>query len=279
MNYRRKRSKSRTFLFSWIVLLFVAVVSGGGYYICNLESILEADFAQAERLQEEGKYENAARVFETLYKRHPDFYLAEHALFQTAEILNLYLKNHHKALLAYLLVEKDYPDSPHAVKALLQVADIYKNKLRDYPRAIVSYQKILDSGVLDGDRVQYEVADSYFRLNNFEQARIEFESLLKNYPDSRLIAEVQYRVAVSTSLEGDLKKATEVFRLVRSQWPDSAYAVEACFGLAGVLEEREKLTEALKELQGLKGNYPSPEVLEKRINQVKERIKKKKKAI
>jgi len=262
-----------------IVLLLGAVGAGGGYYLYNFETILEGDFARAEQLQEQGNYQEAARMFEKLYQRHPDFYLAERALFQAGEIRNLYLKTYHEALMAYLLVEKDYPDSPLAKKALQQVAEIYKNQLRDYSRAIVAYQKLLDNGVEDGDQVQYEVADNYFRLNNFEQARIEFDSLLKNYPDSSLAAEAQYRVAVATSLEGDLKKAAEAFRLVSEKWPDSPYAVEARFGLAGVLEEREELKAALEVLQGLRGVYPSSEVLEKRITQVEERIKKKQKAI
>lgn len=279
MRHRRKRSKSRRWLIFGIALLFGAIISGGVYYQYNLEAILEGDFAKAEMLQEQGIYEEADRIFEKLYQNHPDFYLAERALFQTGEIRNLYLKKYHEALLAYLMVEKDYPESPLAKKALQQVADIYKNRLRDYPRAIVAYQKLLDNGVDDGDQVQYEVADSYFRLNNFEQARIEFESLLKNYPDSSRNAEAQYRVAVATSLEGDLKRAAEAYTMVGEKWPDSSYAVEARFGLAGVLEEREELKAALEVLQGLRGVYPSAEVLEKRINQVEERISKKKKAI
>ncbi len=279
MRHRRKRSKTRRWLISSIALLFVAIITGGVYYQYNLEAILEGDFAKAEQLLEQGRYAEADRIFDKLYQHHPDFYLSERALFQTGEIRNLYLKKYHEALLAYLLVEKDYSESPLAKKALQQVAEIYKNRLRDYPRAIVAYQKLLDNGVEDGAQVQYEVADSYFRLNNFEQARIEFESLLKNYPDSSRTAEAQYRVAVATSLEGDLKKAAEAYRLVGENWPNSSYAIEARFGQAGVLEESEELKAALEVLQGLRGVYPSPEVLEKRITQIKERISKKKKAI
>ena len=88
------------------------------------------------------------------------------------------------------------------------------------------------------------MADCYFRLNNFEQARIEFESLLKNYPDSALIAEVQYRIAMTYALEGKLPEAAAAYRLVMERWPDSPYALEASFGLATVLEEQEKLLEA-----------------------------------
>jgi len=176
-------------------------------------------------------------------------------------------------------VEKDYPGTELARRAQRQVAEIYKNRLRDFPRAIVAYQKLLDSGAVGGDRIQYEIADTYFRLENFEQARIEFESLLKNYPESPLLPEVQYRIAVTWSLEGRLKEAAKAFRLVPERWPSSAYAIEARFGLATTLEEGEELREALKELVALRGNYPNAEALEKKIAQVEERIRKKKKAI
>jgi TolA-binding protein len=159
------------------------------------------------------------------------------------------------------------------------VAEIYKNRLRDYPRAIVAFQKLLDSGAEDGDRIQYEVADTYFRLENYEQARIEFESLLKNYPGSPLLPEVAYRIAVTWSLEGQPKEAESAFRRVVERWPESTYALEAQFGLATSLEEREELREALALLEALKKNYPNTEAVKKKIEQVQERMRKKKKAI
>ncbi|MEJ2202232.1 MAG: tetratricopeptide repeat protein, partial [Desulfuromonadaceae bacterium] len=267
MSHRRKRFKSSKSLVFACFLLFALLVAGGVYYWSNLELILKGDYARAEDLQEEGEYEKALHIFENLGKRHPNFELADKALFNTGEILNFDLQRYHEAILAYLTVEKNYPDSPMVVRALQRVAAIYKNRLRDYPRAIISFQKILDQGVVQGDRMQYEVADCYFRLNNFEQARIEFESLLKSYPETAFSAEVQYRVAVSSSLEGDLGKALSAFKLVIEKWPESPYALEARFGLAGVLEEREELTAALAELKRLKKIYPNPEVLEKRISQ------------
>ena len=97
--------------------------------------------------------------------------------------------------------------------------------------------------------MQYEVADCYFRMNHFDQARIEFDSLLKNYPQSALIAEVQYRIAVTYALEGKLPEAAGAYRLVVERWAESPYALEASFGLATVLEEQEKLLEALKILE------------------------------
>jgi len=276
---RRRNSKKHRLFVRGLLVALILLFGGLIYYVTHLDELLSEDYAQAEALLEQGEYATAAKGFRRLYERHPSFYLAPQAIFQSGEILNLYLKSYQESLLAYLLVEKDYPGTELARRAQRQVAEIYKNRLRDYPRAIVAYQKLLDSGADGGDRIQYEVADAYFRLENFEQARIEFESLLKNYPDSSLLPEVQYRIAVTWSLEGRLKEAEKAFRLVSERWPDSGYAVEARFGLATTLEEQEELRESLKVLEALRGSYSNAEALEKKIVQVQERIRKKKKAI
>jgi TolA-binding protein len=276
---RRKASKSYRWMVRGSLAALVLVIVGLAYYIARLDKMLEEQFVRAEMMLERGEYQGAVETFAHLHQRHPSFHLAPQALFQSGEILNLYLGRYQEALLAYLLVEKDFPQSELARKAQLQVADIYKNRLRDYARAIVAYQKLLDQGASEGDRLQYEVADAYFRLSNFEQARIEFETLVKNYQDSQLLPEAAYRLAVSASLEGSLAEAERAFRVVASQWPDSPFALEARFGLAAVLEEREELLAALEILEALEGHYPNSDILVRKTAQVQERIQKKKKAI
>ena len=277
---RRKRNSKR---YRWtvrgIALLLIVCLGGSAYYLSQRERWIEEDFHQADQLVEAGKYQKALAAYQDLQKRYPDFHLSPRALFQSGEVLNLYLKSYPKALLAYLMVIKDYPDSEFADTAQLQVAEIYKNRMGDYGRAIVAYQKLLDNGYEHGDRLQYEIADTYFHQNNFEQARIEFESLTKNYPDSSLIPEVEYRIAVIYSLEGETVKAEEAFQGVIERYEQTPYALEARFGLATLLEEREELLASLKILEALEGKYPNPEALAKKTEQVRERIKKKKKAI
>lgn len=276
---RRRNSKKFKLLIFGSLLALILLFAGLIFYVSNLDQILEEDYAKAEVLVEQGDYEAAEKIFRTIYERHPNFHLSPQALYQAGEVLNLYMKSYHEALLAYLLVEKDFPNSELARKAQMQVAEIYKYRLRDFSRAIVAYQKLVDAGIPNGDRLLYEIADAYFRLENFEQARIEFETLGKTYTTSELLPEVGYRIAVSWSLEGNLQEAEKAFRRVSQQWPDTPYALEARFGLAGVLEEEEQLREALQVLQELAGHYPNAEALAKKTEQVEERIRKKKKAI
>jgi TolA-binding protein len=226
-----------------------------------------------------GDYEDAIVEYRDIYEDYPDFVLAPNALFRAGEVQNLFLKRFHDALLLFHNLERSYPDSPFVSEALRQEAGIYKNRLRDYGRAAALYQKLLDLGMEPADRFQYELSDCYFRLNNFEQARIEFENLLKSWPESSLITEVEYRIGMSYALDGKLKEAEKAFRAILKDKPDDPFAVETKFSLASVLEDQERLRESLKVLRELEGNYPAPEALQRKIEKIEDRIKKKKRAV
>lgn len=273
-----KAPKTRLWIFLSLALV-VLVAAGGFWYQNNLQSRLEETFQKGLVLRQEGKYLDAVNLFDKLHDEHPSFVRVPQALFQTAEIEDLYLGRYSDALLTYLLLERDYPDAPEVLPARKQVAFLYKYRLNDCSQAIAVYQDVLDHSGREKDQMQYEVADCYFRLNNFQQARIEFDSLLKNYPYSTLFAEVQYRIAMTYALEGKLPEAAGAYRLVMERWSESPYALEASFGLATVLEEQEELVESLKILEGLAGIYPKQDILERKTAQVRERIEKKKKAI
>jgi TolA-binding protein len=266
----------------WVFLglIFILLIAAGGFwYYTNLQTRLEETFQEGLTLRQAGNYVEAVELFERLHSDYPDFERVPQALFQAAEIQDLYLGHYSDALLTYLLLERDFPEAAEVGPARKQVAVLYKYRLNDCDQAIAVYQKILDQSDPENDQQQYEVADCYFRLNNFDQARIEFGSLLNNSPESALVAEVQYRIAMTYALEGKLPEAAGAYRLVMERWTESPYALEASFGLATVLEEQEELLEALKILEDLAGVYPKQDILERKTAQVRERIEKKKKAI
>jgi TolA-binding protein len=277
---KRQGKASKKRLWVALSLALVLVASAGGFLYHQGQKARTGDaFQEGLALRDVGKYQAATEVFLRLHHDHPTYSRSAEALYQAAEIQALYLGQYSDAVLNYLLLERDYPGAAEVEQARRQVASLYKYRLNDCGQAIAVYQKVLDEPASDRDQLQYEIADCYFRLNNFEQARIEFESLQKSFPDSSLLAEVEYRIAVTYALEGKLPEAAGAYRLVMERWQGSPYAIEAGFGLATVLEEQEKLVEALKILEGLAGIYPKQDILERKIAQVRERIEKKKKAI
>lgn len=266
----------------WTVLalsLILVLACTAFWFHQTRQARFEEMFQEGLLLREAGKYEQSVDQFMKLYLEQPSFQRIPQTLYQAAEMQNLYLAQYSEALLNFLLIERDFPDAEEVVPARKQAAALYKYRLNDCSQAIVVYQKILDQSGFEDAQLQYEVADCYFRLNNFDQARIEFESLLKNYPQSNLIAEVQYRIAMTYTLESKLPEAAGAYRLVMERWPESPYALEAGLGLATVLEEQEELKAALKVLDGLAEKFPNQEILRQKRAQVSERMEKKKKAI
>ena len=275
-----KRSRQKSFF--WRrglpgILLVLALFFGGLLYTTTrLESSLEADFSKAGMAVGAKDYQQALDYYEGIYRRNPTFHLAGQALYQSAEIKNLYQKRYPEALLDYLSLQQKYPEEYALVRnAQLRIAEIYKNRQRDYLHAAAEYRKALDLGVENPDRIQYEIADSYFRQEAYNQAVEAFAELRRNYPRSPLLAEAGYRVATVYSLLGESEAAIESFREVMGRWPTSPYAIEARFGLAAVLEERDNLAEALSLLHSLQGEYSNADALARKIEMLELRMKKK----
>lgn len=278
---KTSRKTNRRFFFRLIGGLLLLSLSTGGFLFYNgyFEDALEKQYQRATALLDEGEYRRAISRLRGIHEHHPESSRAPQALYLAGEVLFLHLDENQEALLNFLLIERDYPDSDWCQAARRRVAEIYKDHLRDYERALVAYQKLLDAGASQPDRVQYDIADCYFRLNNFEQARIEFENLLKNHPDSALLPEVLYRIGAAFFLEGKLHDAELVLTRAQQDHQDSPFAGEATFMLAQVHEERGELKAALKLLQDLEQHYPDKPALTRRLENIRQRIKKKRRAI
>jgi TolA-binding protein len=273
---RRKNSRFYRLLVPATLLLLILLFGGLIWYVSGFDQRLEQNLHRAEELVAAKSYDQAVTVLTELHQDYSSHALGREALFKAAEVRSLYQQQYAEAILAFLAVEERYPNSDLGLQAQRQVADIYKTKLRDYPRAVETFQRLLERKVADSDRIQHEIADAYFRMNDFKQALLEYETLRNSYPDSPLQAEVRYRMGITLSLEGKGKEAEVMFREVIGLWPQSPFALESKFSLATVLEERDELAAAMKELQELKGSYPNTDLLERRLSQLRERLADKK---
>lgn len=233
---------------------------------------------KAEGLESQGDLDTAQQLYQKLYQEFPESPLAPEGLLRSGRIWQLDKRQEQRALLSYLQLEHDFPEAKQVQTAREEAARIVKYSLRDFSRSIEFYQRLLDSGLGAGDQYLYEIADSYYRLDNYAQARIELETLLDQYPQSRLLPDALYRRGGLQLLENHLEKAREDWQRLIQEFPDSVYTPQARFNLAKLLEEEDRLREALEQYQ-LLTDYPRPALLEEKIKHLKERIAAKKKAI
>ncbi len=275
----QQRAKSKKPRCCWLILSLVllAVVAWPVYQRYRL-TVPQQLYNQGEKLESLGQIAAAQKVYQQLYQQYPQAEIAPAALLRSGSIWQHDRRQDQQALRNYLQLEHDYPDNPLVQTAREEAARIVKYSLRDYSRAIEFYQHLLDSTTARQDHYRYEIADCYFRLDNYVQARIELEILQQRYPQTELLPELLYRKGGLLLLEKRHDDARRDWQQLIDQFPDSPYRVQARFNLAKLLEEDDRLEEALKQYQQLT-DLPQPLILEEKIEHLKQRIKKKKKVI
>lgn len=232
----------------------------------------------AIELESIGKIDEAEQLYRRLAQQYSGREEAAASLYRIAKLQQYDRRDVRKALIIYLQLEKKYPQSELLLPAREESARIIKFSLRDYSQAISFYQHLLEEGKGSSDHYLYEIADCYFRLENYQQARIELETLISDFPASPLIADALYRKGGLLVLENRIEEARSNWEQLIENYPQSSYRPQAEFNLAKLLEEDDRLIEALEKYQQLE-DFPRPTMLEEKIKHIQKRIAAKKKAI
>jgi len=270
----QKVTKSRNSLLKYgIIVLVLLLAAAFGYPKWQDYRAGEAQrlLTRGIKLESLGRAPEALDKYQQIISQYPQDAIAPEALYRVARLWHFDLRDPQQALLTYLRLERDYPDNSYIQQAREDAARIVKIDLGDDMQAIGYYQRLLDSEQGKPDQYLYEVADSYFRLQNYPQARIELENLLSTYPDSPLIPEVLHRKATILILENRPEEANQDWQRLADDFPDSGYAGRARFNMAVLLEEKGELEAALEAYRSLK-DYPRPLLLEQKIDHVTRRI-------
>ena len=275
--FREKKSNKKR----WALLFLLALVIAGGLFPSYRQWQLSSPqrlLARGIKQESLGQIGAAEQTYREIYQRFSTAQEAAEALLRIGRLWQYDHLDEQKALLSYLQLEHDYPESHLVLPAREEAAQIVKYSQRDYSRAIGFYQSLLDLNTGEPDRYLYEIADCYFRLENYPQARIELETLLESYPDSALAPDALYRKGGILMLENRADAARQEWQKLIEAYPDSSYRPQAEFNLARLLEEEGHLARALEQYRQLK-NFPRPSLLQEKIEHLEQRIEDKKKAL
>ncbi len=263
---------------SWIAIgafLILVLITFGA---CSQDP-LSNDFERADKLSERGHYEEAAEMFRGIATVNPHSEWAPKALFRSGTINYLYLKHYDDAVEDFAYLIYYYPKNDLAFDAEVDIIDIYMNKLSNYSQAIVELRKLIEAYPSHKhiDEFQYKLAQCFYYMRDFDQARLEYLILLDSYPRTDLRPQVYYDIASAYFVEGGgkLDKAIEYYSKLIDEYPDSKLVMEARFYSAAALEEKGELDEALKAYEELLPIYPNPRMVALRIEGVKNIIEKK----
>lgn len=254
-----------------LLVLFLGLAAGG----CEDSSMPRTLSHKAKALWEQGNYRDAARNFVSLSELYPNHPLAEDSLFWAASIYAEYLDDRTLAARYYQQLLGQFPQGEYAVQARESLAAVYEEDKSTRIRAIQLYRQLLTEPSTRERHHDYQFRLGLLNLKRGEldQARYEFRTLLKAYPDSPHIPETHYLVGYSYYLEERYPLALAIFDQLARRFPNMIYAQQARFFMADTLEEQGQVRDALRVFESLEGRYHNEEILATRIQSLKSRLR------
>ncbi len=231
-------------------------------------------FFRAEELLSHGRYQQALEHYTVFVDTYPESEFAPKSQYMIGYILSHHLSRPEEAMDAYAMVVSLYPESYYTVKAREDMARLYSLRA-DHRAAITQYDWLMEKGIEDKKpRYRYNMALEYIKMNEFKQARVELEELLKEDIPPTMVPQLLYQIANTYQLEGNLQEAINVYDRIIKGYGDHPVYIEARLGKASVLEKQGSLKEALGLLTELEREYPDSDTVKIRINSTRKRLKK-----
>lgn len=260
---KRRRKDAAIF---WILLVWMVGLSGCGDSPTKLVH-------QAEQKFDAGDYLGALALYEQVAENFPKNQMADDALYWMGIIHHLYLKDDVKGLEAFQRLSKDYPASPFAIDSQRYIASILE-RLHKTRQAIEAYEHLreISADPKVAQESHYKIGELYFEAGDLDQARNEWDALLKKYPDGVLTDKVLYGIASTHFIQGRCGEALNFLDRLIQNYPQSELSTDARFRAASCLEEEGRIQEALSRFKEVADYYPNRRVVEMKIKALSEQL-------
>lgn len=254
-------------------MLRIALISLFLLTYIGCTSSLEDELERAHSLRESKDYIQALDVYDKIIKQKPNSKIAAEAAIQAARISKEEKQDYTKAIKYYEYVILFSKNARARKMAQINIADLYFDKLKDFHKSIEAYNKLLQTAKNDTERVKYRLslAHSNFSLNNFYQAIIEVDNLLKMNLDQKTLYEVLVFKGNILLTTKKIEDAISIYKQVIEEFPERSRKDNITMNLALCYEELNDFDEAIRILEELKKDYPMPDFIEITIKKLKKR--------
>ena len=203
-------------------------------------------YQAASTQYKKGDYQKAIADLEVWLKKYPQskllpeaFYLMGTAYFSLAD--------YGRSREIFTKFAEGFKDSRLRAQALYMLGLSLIN-LGETNEALNVFRGILKTDSLDAElsqRVEYEIADCYFKLGQEGQAAEKFKILRSKYPNSKLTANVMWWLGQYYYRNKDLNLARRYFSALTQDYPDSQLAAQAFYALGLTFSDEDKFEPAI----------------------------------
>lgn len=247
-----------------LLLLFVSA--------CNANSP-ENKFLLAEKLLEDKKYDAAISEFQVIVEKSPYSPIGIESQLKIAQIQHLYLGRSEEAINAYRELLKRVKDENQKREIEKVLADLqFHSSVQGYDQAVDSYKKLIQENGFkqDAESLFFRLGRSLFLNAKFDDAVKMFDTQKERFPNGPLYWKAELEAANSLSAKGNCTEAIKRFdRVIAEAKEDNK--ILAIFSKASCLEEQDELDSAYELFSSIKSSYPSPTVVELKMQKIKRR--------
>ena len=222
----------------------------------------ERSFEYAKTLYDSKDYDQAIKGFELLVESFPLSNLAGEAQYYIGRSYEG-MRKHYYAYLAYQKVIDEYPGSQRISEVIAkeyEIADFFYNQerakilgksigmLSSREKALEIFQKIVEDAPYGeyGPLAQYKIGIYYKDTAGYKEAIDEFNKVIDNYPQSRLIVEARYEIAICLLeaaaqrdyKQADINKAIREFQDFITDYPQDKLTAEAVNKLSELKQKK-----------------------------------------
>ncbi|MDD5130233.1 MAG: tetratricopeptide repeat protein [Candidatus Omnitrophica bacterium] len=209
---------------------------------------LNTDYAQYQLASLQLKrrdYDSAIISLQSMLKKYPQsrflpeaVYALGMAYFQQSDFAQSYQ--------IFLRFKEEFKDSPLRAQALYMLAAALIS-LERADEALGVFKEIskLDSLEMElRQKVEYEIADCYYKLGQEDEAVSRFKFLRAKYPDSKLAPDIMWWLGQYYYRNKDLNLARRYFDSLAKDFPESRLAADAFYALGLIFSEEDKNEQA-----------------------------------
>ncbi|WP_299012204.1 tetratricopeptide repeat protein [uncultured Polaribacter sp.] len=226
--------------------------------------IQKTQYWEAESLYRLNNYKEALNKFSNLNdilksKKSKDFklitYNMGYSLFK--------LKEYNKAANMFTtFLQKDSITDAVKYDALIRLGDSYYAST-NYNKAINSYKKVTDNAGLGADYAQYQIGMAHGFLNQDNQKITALKNVVNNYQVSNLKDDALYQLANTYLKLKDVENANNAFDRLAEKHPKSIFLPRALLRQGLLLFNNNKNKEAILRYKEVAAKFPnSPEAFE-----------------
>jgi len=224
----------------------------------------------ADRLVHKGLWEEAALAYATLPESAGAW--RTYGAWRSATIYRDALNDPVRAEETFSRCADLYAEDDWGYSCQVELGDLRLDEFR--PRqAIAAYRAALEMRPRGAyaEHCQLQSGRGYLALGEYGQSRVEWDELLKQFPNSPFRTTVALESARSYDLEGRHKEALDAFQLVQQEYPGHSVSPLAAQGEAESLEQLGRFDLAVSVYEKLGEKHPNPAAIEIKLEALKER--------